>query len=371
MAAITEADVRELAGFKGGEAPVTSCYLNVDGRRFVRPQDYQHALEGLVREARQQANGDRSVADDLSRIEDFVRSGLDRSHVRGLAIFSCTADGLWRVYELPVPVRSQLVVNHTPYVRPLELVVDDYEPFAVLLTDRQRARMFVFELGEVVESEELFEQLPRNDDDDQSIRKDRVRDHVAEHAHQHLRHVAEWAFKVFQRHPFEHLVIGAPDPLSRELEGDLHPYLQGRLAARIGIPVTASVDEVRSAALEAAAEVERRKEAEAVARLRDAVGAGRRGVAGLDATLRALVERRVEMLLVSDGYREPGWRCPSCSYLGHRGRACPVCGASMGATDDVVEEAVEEALNQSCKVEICTGNADLDVLGRIGALLRF
>jgi hypothetical protein len=43
----------------------------------------------------------------------------------------------------------------------------------------------------------------------------------------------------------------------------------------------------------------------------------------------------------------------------------------MEALDDVVEEAVDEALSQSCRVEICVGNADLDVLGRVGALLRY
>ncbi len=39
--------------------------------------------------------------------------------------------------------------------------------------------------------------------------------------------------------------------------------------------------------------------------------------------------------------------------------------------DRLVEEAVEEALGQSCRVEVVVGNADLDVLGRVGALLRF
>ena len=43
----------------------------------------------------------------------------------------------------------------------------------------------------------------------------------------------------------------------------------------------------------------------------------------------------------------------------------------MEQDDDVVEEAVQEALSQSCHVEVCHDNADLDVLGRIGALLRF
>ena len=39
--------------------------------------------------------------------------------------------------------------------------------------------------------------------------------------------------------------------------------------------------------------------------------------------------------------------------------------------DDIVEEAVETALGQSCHVEVCVDNADLDVMGRIGALLRY
>jgi len=43
----------------------------------------------------------------------------------------------------------------------------------------------------------------------------------------------------------------------------------------------------------------------------------------------------------------------------------------MERADDVVEEAVQQALNQSVHLEVCRDNADLDVLGRIGALLRF
>ena len=118
------------------------------------------------------------------------------------------------------------------------------------------------------------------------------------------------------------------------------------------------------------AAVARRGEATLVERLRNAVGAGG-GVAGLEPTLAALVERRVDVLLVSDGYETEGWRCRSCRYLGPLGRRCPVCANSMDLVDDVVEEAVEEALANKCRVQMVRENADLDVLGRIGALLRF
>ena len=38
---------------------------------------------------------------------------------------------------------------------------------------------------------------------------------------------------------------------------------------------------------------------------------------------------------------------------------------------DVVADALHAAIAQGCRVDICTGNADLDVMGRIGALLRY
>ncbi len=101
------------------------------------------------------------------------------------------------------------------------------------------------------------------------------------------------------------------------------------------------------------------------------VGVERRGgVAGLEAVLGALVARRVDTLLVSEGFEAPGWRCPGCAWVGTRGRRCPLCASDMERVDDVVEEAVEEALAQACRVSVCRDNADLDVLGRIGALLR-
>jgi hypothetical protein len=43
----------------------------------------------------------------------------------------------------------------------------------------------------------------------------------------------------------------------------------------------------------------------------------------------------------------------------------------MELVDDVVGQAVDEALANKCRVEIIRQSADLDVLGRIGALLRF
>jgi peptide subunit release factor 1 (eRF1) len=151
----------------------------------------------------------------------------------------------------------------------------------------------------------------------------------------------------------------------------LHTYLRERLCGRVHVPVGASHAEVRAAAEEVEAAVERDREAALVARLREAAATGRRGVAGLGATLKALNEHRVERLVVSKGFGQEGWRCPETGALAEVGPKNPVNGATMQRVGDVVEDAIEEAITQGIPVTICVGNADLDVLGRIGALLRY
>lgn len=370
---INESRIRELAGFKGEDAPVTSLYLDVDGRTRIRARDVETHLERMVRPVRERHHhaGEASVCADLDRMEAHVRAGIDRSRVRGLALFSCSAHDFWEVLELTVPVRDRLVVNHTPYVRELEAVVARHERFAVLLVDRQRARLFLFLQGELLDKQEQIDLLPRHDDDGGQLGKDQVAGHAAVAAHRHLRHAAAAAFALYQDQGFDHFVLCGPDEVTAEVERDLHAYLRERLAARVHLAVQASDDEIRTAVEGVEAGVERAREAAIVDRLRRALGAGTGGAGGLAATLEALVARRVDTLIVSDGFEAPGWRCQACAWIGTLGRTCPLCQAEMDQVDDVVEDAVEEALTQACKVAVCRENADLDVVGRIGALLRY
>jgi peptide subunit release factor 1 (eRF1) len=375
---ISEDRVRALAGHRGS-CVVTSCYLDVDGRRHPRHADYEAQLDHLLREAREKAAGFgpeavRSVAADLDRIASWVRGGFDRSHVRGLAFFACSADNFFDVVESPLPVSNEIVVNHTPHVRPLESILQAYERFAVLLVDRQRARLFRFEVGELTEHTEVFDAVPRGTTVPghlaQGSRGAHVQRHSDEVAHRHLKHAAEVTLTELQQRPVEHVILGGPHEVVVELEGLLHPWVKERVADRLAISATAGADEVRQAALAVEETVARRSEGALVERLRNAIGTGG-GVGGLEATLAALVERRVDLLLVSEGYATEGWRCRSCRYLGPKGRRCPLCAKDMDLVDDVVEEAVEEALANKCRVQMVRESADLDVLGRIGALLRF
>lgn len=368
MTAITQDLVRELAHFDTGGAPVLTCYLNVDGRARVRPVDYVQDLDRLLRRS---AEATSRVADaDVEAVRSHVRNGFDRSGVRGLALFSCASAGLFRVVDLPVPVHNRLVVAGAPALDQLESVAEQLAPIGILLVDRQRTRILVFGGGELVEHSESVGELPRDYDERGHASRGDVSSHVDELAHQHLRQAAKAAFETFQAHDVSRVTIGGATEAAAEVEQHLHPYLRERLVEAVGVPVGASLDEIRNAMLDLEARSERAIEAEAVARLREVIGAGK-AVAGLADTLGALGERRVEQLLVSEGFEETGWRCDHCSLLAAVGPTCDACGAAMVHLDDVVAEAVQVALAQSCDVEVCVENADLDVMGRVAALLRY
>ena len=72
---------------------------------------------------------------------------------------------------------------------------------------------------------------------------------------------------------------------------------------------------------------------------------------------------------MSHEFEAEGWRCGATGRLHDIRHVAD--GPDLVAVQDVVEEAIDDALAQGAKVEICVGNADLDVHGRIGALLRY
>ncbi len=368
---ISGATVREIAGTRGRAAPITSVYLDVDGRRLPRTADVEAELDRVLRPLRAVALADASVAEDLRRIETLVRAGLDRSDMRGLAVFACSADGWWHVVPLPMPVSSHAQVGAAPAVGQLEALLQEHDPMGVVLVDRNRVRLLVVHLGEVVESEELVDEAPRAIDVRGERERGTPRSHLDELAHQHLRRAADAAFALWKAHGFPHLVLGGAEPVVAELERLLHPYLHERLRGRLAVSAHAETAEVVAAATAFDLSIEHEREDALVERLRAAVGSRRRGVAGLEATLNALNEHRVERLLVSRGFQEEGWRCPTSGTLCASGPTSPVTGSPMERVGDVVEGAVEVALAQGLPVAMVEGNADLDVMGRIGALLRY
>src|SRR5439155_6124086 len=120
--------LRKLADWTSDDLPVSSVYLDVDGRRYPRKQEYVLRAEQLCHQLRAHAHVlDRaarlSVEGDAERVEGFVRE-FDRGPARGLALFSCSGAGLWEEVEAPRPLKDRATVADQPHLIPLEALVE-------------------------------------------------------------------------------------------------------------------------------------------------------------------------------------------------------------------------------------------------------
>jgi peptide chain release factor subunit 1 len=94
----------------------------------------------------------------------------------------------------------------------------------------------------------------------------------------------------------------------------------------------------------------------------------------VDRTLEAIVERRVQVLVVEEDFRQPGFECPHCQFLvAIETVHCRLCGTALDPQVDIVERAAERAIDQQATIEVLRGEARqaLAAHGHIGALLRY
>ncbi|HEV8572489.1 MAG TPA: Vms1/Ankzf1 family peptidyl-tRNA hydrolase [Actinomycetota bacterium] len=380
MTVLHRATLRNLAEWSTNGFPVVSLYLDVDGRRFPKRADYLARAEHLARQGHEAAQAmedrehGRSVHRDAKRMWDFVNEEFDRKGaVRGLALFGCEGMGLWEELYLPARAPERIVIGGRPYLLPLETMLERSEAVCMALVDREKARLFVSALDRIEEVSDVLDEVPGWHDQG-GWSQARFQRHIKEHVQRHLKHVAEVLLGLFRRRRYERLVLAGADEVVAELERELHDYVRRTIVARTSLPVVSSAGDVLEKIRELEDDLERAREREAMRRLSAEIDGGSgRAVAGMEDTIAALEEGRVETLIVGADLEATGVRCPSCGHLASRGRRCPACGTTMEQTPDLVEEAVESALRRRCRVEVLPqGPAeDLAPLGGIGALLRF
>jgi peptide subunit release factor 1 (eRF1) len=374
---ITRDQLRRLADVRPERGRVLSVFLNLDPAEFATPAARSTAITSVLTEAVhrvEDADGlDHDEREALKADVERVRERLQASDIaqnatRAVAIYACAPADLLEVVRLRRPVASAVVLDRAPHVEPL--VADaGAERWCVVLANRRNARLFVGDGGGLEETDRVEDDV-HSQHDQGGWSQSRYQRGVEKEKDDHLVHVADVAFDLYKRRGVDRVLIGAPDELVNELKAKLHPYLRERIAGRLHLDVDNSgLDDVKGAAAKAIEDWSRRCERESLDRLAEGVGRGGRGAAGLAAVLQALNEQRVEILLVAEGFRSPGGRDTGTGML-HAGDEGPD-GRELERCENIVEPAIEKAIEQSAKVIKVRDHDDLGPLGGIGAVLRY
>jgi peptide subunit release factor 1 (eRF1) len=370
--------LRRLAGAKaanGGKA--ISFYLNLEPTEFATPPARASAIRSLLDEGEKKlkeveaGDADRGLRADFERARAFFNGELPTDGARGLAVFCSRDSDLFEVIRLPRPVQSEVVISDSPFIEPLVDLVSG--TWCILLCNRRTARVFRGSSDRIEEVARITSDDVPSQADAGGLSQSNYERGQDEEVHRHLKRVADVVHRRFRRARFDHLLVGSPEELTSDVERTLHPDVGQRLVGRLTIDVENTRDDaVLAAARPIMEEHERTAERAALDRLKQGVGAGGRGVAGLEDALTVLNERRVETLLIEERFQMPGRVCPQCGSLFPENLArCPADETPTDPCDDIVEEAVELAVSQSAEVIITRHHDDLEEMGGVGAVLRF
>jgi len=371
---IDRKEIERLAQTRVAEG-VLSAALKLDpGLGYARDQAVRK-FKGAYRRAFREADADTRAV--LERERDRVLEYLESADLsgRGVVIYSSAPADLWEVVPLEVMVPSQVTVGPTPDVAVLETVVDEHPRMAVAILDGGDARIYSGEQGKAEEDAHSSVDLPgRHSQGGWS--QARFQRHVEFHHTRHLKEVGEKLESLFYGEPFDGLVLVGVEEATKAFESMLLDPLRQRVLGRL----TASFkhdndDEILDRARALREEDERANEAALVDRIRGLAEAGGQGALGIDETLAAVVEGRVDTLVVAEGVTREGSACLNCDYFAAaRFEQCPVCSQSdVEELPDAVEHAIERALLSGGKVNVVFGSAAemLVSLGGIGAVLRY
>ena len=340
----------------------------------ARQRDLGHEVDVLLSDARARANGD-AVRCSATSPHRAVRPRRHRpvthpgpGDLRLLRRPSCGGSS-----SLPVPVRDQLVVNHSPAVGQLEVAAARARPLrraAGRPPAGPHVRVRARRAGRARRS--CSRRCPATSTSAASTTGAATQARRSRrHTQQHVRHAAGGLRRLAASTASTTWSSAAPDDLVRRSSS---PTCTPTSAS--GSPAVSAGDRrPRRGAGRRPGRARPRssaaREAALVERLRAAVAAGGRGVAGLGRCVDALADHRVETLLVSKGYARRAGGAGLRRARRHRSPLQAGARRRWSGSTTWSRRPSRRRWRRACRVEICVGNADLDVLGRIGALLRY
>jgi peptide subunit release factor 1 (eRF1) len=365
---ITETNLQELLGFIS-KHPVLSLYLNTDPSQG-NADGYQLNLRNMLKEVDLKA--------DVEAVEHYFSREFDWSG-RSVAVFSCAPDKFFRAYPLAMTVPSRVRIGERPHVKPLASLLDSFGAYGVVLVDKQGARLFYFNLGELIEQEGVMGEEVRHTKLGVASAITGRRGGVAGQTHyqdelaeRNMKDVISFATRFFKEYNVRRIAIGGSDDNVAQFRSLLPKSWQSLVVGTFHMNMLATADEVLERAMELGNQAEVQQEEKLLNQVVTAAAKGKGGVLGLEGTLGAVREGRIQMLILQTGHRAPGYRCQGCNFLTAEKQAtCPFCGGKFTHIPDAVEMAVHEVMNAGGDVEILQHPHSIKGFENIGALLRY
>ncbi len=376
---VTQDRLQRLAAVQAPEGSrVLSLYLNLDpAANLSNAGNRRSAVNSLLDEASRAVEGEEGLThdghmalrEDVSRVRDELDANLDDGWAQGahaLALFLCGPADLFDVVRLPRPLDNRVLIADRPAIEPLASEIGTAERWAVLLLDGDDARLLEG-LGDRLEETDTLSGDHRGRSSVGGMSAQRYERSVGMEENEFVGGAAEMLREAFERRSYKRIAIGTTERMYAILQDLLAQPVKDAIIGRFDAGADwESPTDIRD-------KVDPLLQRDETFREKEAIDAAfRNGARGIVDVLPALYERRVGSLLVEPGLEHPGVVCPRCRWaMAEERGTCPVDGETMQPHPNLVEWAVELAVEQDAQVIPMRHHNDLADHDGIAAALRF
>lgn len=304
-----------------GSDHTLTLYLDVDAGKEEN-QASQPAWRIFAKNALQEADATAKASPGWKqireRVEQFMKSSSQPRAKGAVAFF--TADGE-TVHELPVPVEARWSFGK-PEIVPLLWALDEYEPYLVVMADKEKAKILTTSLGSITVEEKLESDIDQYDFAEKTLmpatsavaggrpltqgsNREAYQNMINAHVARFHRDVAQQVGEIARKHPGIRVVVSGEEETAHVLGSLLAEHYNTTMVGVFPHPMKLSDSDVLRAIQEPAEQFEREQELLLLNEVVDFAKSGGRGALGKKAVDDALTMQRVDLLLLPYPLEDP------------------------------------------------------------------
>ena len=348
--------IKELSNLYDQDSKNTyiSVYLNrQQDETFLKKR--VHACEGLLK-----GEENENFLKTMEKINEF----LIENKKKNISIFASDKYDVFTYLPLPIDINNALIVDSSPYIRPLVRIIDEWETYSLVLLNSHQAKVFSVELGVAEQKKNLTSHIMNKHKKGgwsqarfQRLRKGAIHDFFNE------------VIDFLEKHVEGQIVLAGPGVAKTQFQDLLPHHILDRI---VGV-IDSGMDDESDVIKQSVDIISRKEDLEGhhvVDLLKAEILKDGLAVYGYDETLRAAQMGQIDVLIVEKDYQLKGCLCEHCQIIKSGPvKDCPVCGGQTTEAD-VIEEIIEFAERTDAKIEF-TDDQQIASLGHIGGLLRF
>lgn len=368
-------ELSKITKLKGNTHYYVSCYLSVDPALNAKG-DYAIHIKNMLKEVieKQEKDVRKKIKRDMEKIEAYISSNR-RNFKKGLAILSSAEADYWKEFHLSVNLKNEIIVDKAPYIKPLINILDKHKKYAVMLIDKESARLFTVHLGEIAEYSEIFtENVPGKHKKGGwfSLSQKSFERHTAYHVNLHIKDAVRHLEELLSSGDISRFLLGGSEEAITRTKGFLSKSSAEKIIGQFNISISSAIQEVLSKLEPLLESYEHTEKDEMVDELLTRTMKKENAVLGLDNVLLSLQEGKIMKLFLTRDYRASGYTCGQCGFLTSQViNTCPYCKVKADKVDYIVDLTVQRSLDAGADIEVISGSEKLERAGFIGALLRY